>query len=84
MPEKSASANGQAKGSVLETPADITDAMDHMHEQFSALREQLAGIIVGQEDVSEQLLWVCCAEATAFCKGCLGWQKPCSYRRSHR
>ena len=56
MPEKSASANGQAKGSVLETPADITDAMDHMHEQFSALREQLAGIIVGQEDVSEQLL----------------------------
>lgn len=53
---KSGSENGHAKGSVLDKPADITDAMDHMHERFSELRTQLAGVIVGQEEVSEQLL----------------------------
>ena len=35
---------------------DVADAVDQLHEQLTSLREQLAGIIVGQNEVSEQLL----------------------------
>ena len=35
---------------------DVAEAVDRIHEQFNALREQLAGVIVGQTEVSEQLL----------------------------
>lgn len=37
-------------------PDDVAEAVDRLHEQVSALREQLAGVIVGQEAVAEQLL----------------------------
>ena len=35
---------------------DAAEAIDQMHEQYMELRTQLAGVIVGQDDVSEQLL----------------------------
>ncbi|NQV24192.1 MAG: AAA family ATPase [Rhodopirellula sp.] len=47
--------NGHAK-SAITTSADVAEAVDQMHEKFAELRTQLAGVIVGQEDVSEQLL----------------------------
>ena len=44
-------------GRVTEEPTiDIADAIDGLHEQLELLREQLAGVIVGQNEVSEQLL----------------------------
>lgn len=46
--------NGHAAGGTA--PPDVAQSVDRMHEQFSALREQLSGVIVGQEAVSEQLL----------------------------
>lgn len=47
--------NGHAKSNIA-TSADVAEAVDRMHEKFAELRTQLAGVIVGQEDVSEQLL----------------------------
>ena len=35
---------------------DVAAAVDQLHETLGRLREQLAGVIVGQEEVSEQLL----------------------------
>lgn len=58
---KSSSSNGRAQSakdanSTMETSQDVAEAIDAIHLQFAALREQLAGVIVGQEEVSEQLL----------------------------
>ena len=36
--------------------SDVAEAIDHLHERITELREQLSGVIVGQQDVSEQLL----------------------------
>ena len=36
--------------------ADVAGAVDRLHEHYQDLRRQLSGVIVGQEDVSEQLL----------------------------
>ena len=47
--------NGHAKSDIA-TSADVAEAVDRMHEKFAELRTQLAGVIVGQEEVSEQLL----------------------------
>lgn len=47
--------NGHAKSEIA-TSADVAEAVDRMHEKFAELRTQLAGVIVGQEEVSEQLL----------------------------
>jgi len=38
------------------TPVDVAAAVDRLHEQYQEFRRQLAGVIVGQEEVSEQLL----------------------------
>ena len=35
---------------------DVAKAVDQLHERISELREQLGGIIVGQHEVSEQLM----------------------------
>lgn len=35
---------------------DVATAIDELHERVTLLRQQLAGVIVGQETVSEQLL----------------------------
>ncbi|WP_345323391.1 AAA family ATPase [Novipirellula rosea] len=35
---------------------DVAEAVDQLHQQLTALREQLAGVIVGQHEVAEQLL----------------------------
>ena len=48
--------NGHATKPVIATSKDVAEAVDHVHEQFNALREQLRGVIVGQDEVSEQLL----------------------------
>ena len=44
----------------MTSPADIerlgAAAVDRLHEQYQEFRRQLAGVIVGQEEVSEQLL----------------------------
>ncbi|MEM1070523.1 MAG: MoxR family ATPase [Planctomycetota bacterium] len=48
------SSNGIQKKS--DEPVDVSEAVDALHEQLKRLREQLAGVIVGQEEVSEQLL----------------------------
>lgn len=55
--------NGHSKTPVIETSKDVAEAVDRVHEQFNALREQLKGVIVGQDDVSEQLL------IALLCKG---------------
>jgi MoxR-like ATPase len=47
----------------METSKDVAEAVDAMHEQFVELRRQLAGVIVGQDEVAEQLL------IAMLCKG---------------
>lgn len=58
MPQ--ADRNGTTNGRMMETQTlsaeDVAAAVDRIHDQFQQLREQLSGIIVGQEEVSEQLL----------------------------
>lgn len=54
-PSGEARENGRA-GSRPPASTDVAEAVDRMHAQFGQLREQLGGIIVGQEEVSEQLL----------------------------
>ena len=46
--------NGQATVSAG-TSADVAETIDQMNDQFTQLRQELGGIIVGQEEVSEQL-----------------------------
>jgi MoxR-like ATPase len=48
------SENGHADSADL--TQNVAEAVDRMHEQFVELRQQLGGIIVGQHEVSEQLL----------------------------
>ena len=53
--------NGRVRDSLLNpsepaTGGNLDDAIDRMQEQFTELRRQLAGVIVGQEEVAEQLL----------------------------
>ena len=54
-PETSHANNGRAPA-----PADlsreVSEAIDRLHQHVAQLREQLGGVIVGQEAVSEQLL----------------------------
>jgi len=47
----------------VENSQDVAEAIDAMHEQFVELRRQLAGVIVGQDEVAEQLL------IAMLCKG---------------
>lgn len=57
MPAGNPKDNGHARETdPIATGVDVADAVDRMHDKFSELRTQLAGVIVGQEDVSEQLL----------------------------
>ncbi|MGE0758115.1 MAG: AAA family ATPase, partial [Pirellulaceae bacterium] len=35
---------------------DVAAAIDRLYEQYTLLREQLAGVIVGMDEVSDQLL----------------------------
>ena len=55
--------NGHAKAPIVENSQDVAEAIDAMHEQFLELRRQLAGVIVGQDEVAEQLL------IAMLCKG---------------
>ena len=61
--ERPASDNGHSKKPLIETSKDVAEAVDQMHEQFVELRRQLAGVIVGQDEVAEQLL------IAMLCKG---------------
>ena len=59
--DKDQTENGRVRGPLLHLPepisvGNIDDAIDRMHEQFTELRRQIAGVIVGQDEVSEQLL----------------------------
>lgn len=45
--------NGHAKSLSEE---EVADAIDRLHEQYGVLRQQLGGVIVGMNDVSEQLM----------------------------
>ncbi len=38
----------------LTTPEEVAAAVDRMHVQFTELRRQIAGVIVGQDEVAEQ------------------------------
>ena len=60
---RTSSDNGHAKTPNMETSKDVAEAVDAMHEQFVELRRQLAGVIVGQDEVAEQLL------IAMLCKG---------------
>jgi MoxR-like ATPase len=40
----------------MEPQIDVADAVDKLHEQVQELRRQLAGVIVGLDEVSEQLM----------------------------
>ena len=55
-PKRNGSENGQAAESAVPTSKHVAETVDRMHEKFRQLREQLGGIIVGQDEVSEQLL----------------------------
>ena len=57
------SENGHAKAPIMKTSEDVAEAVDGMYEQFKELRQQLAGVIVGQDEVAEQLL------IAMLCKG---------------
>lgn len=61
--ERPVSDNGHAKTPLIESSKDVAEAVDQMHEQFVELRRQLAGVIVGQDEVAEQLL------IAMLCKG---------------
>jgi len=50
-----ASTNGKPEVS-LKSSAEVADALDRMHGQLASLKEQLNGVIVGQNEVTEQLL----------------------------
>lgn len=50
-----AAGNGRLK-STPDSEVDIADAVDKLHEQLQELRRQLGGVIVGLDDVSEQLM----------------------------
>ena len=50
----SPSSNGKPKP--INDDIDVAEALDEMHQKFAELKEQLSGVIVGQHDVSEQLL----------------------------
>ena len=55
QPQLNGSENGHHP--VLATePVDVAAAVDQLHEKYQEFRRQLAGVIVGQEEVSEQLL----------------------------
>lgn len=54
-PRPIASENGQ-HGMLKSPTVNVADAIDELHAQYQALRTQLAGIIVGQNEVAEQLL----------------------------
>lgn len=54
-PHTSAGGNGRHPSAVANT-VDVAAAVDRLHEQYQEFRRQLAGVIVGQEEVSEQLL----------------------------
>ena len=60
---RTSSDNGHVKTPNMETSKDVAEAVDAMHEQFVELRRQLAGVIVGQGEVAEQLL------IAMLCKG---------------
>jgi MoxR-like ATPase len=45
--------NGRSKAL---SELEVADAVDRLHEQYKVLREQLSGIIVGMDGVSEQLM----------------------------
>ena len=47
------SQNGQQEPAISE---NVAEAVDQIHAKFTALKEQLGGVIVGQQEVSEQLL----------------------------
>jgi len=49
--------NGQATATTAAPLIDAGEAVDRVHAQYTALRDQLRGIIVGQDDVAEQL-WI--------------------------
>lgn len=56
-PVESAKSNGRVTAaSSAVTASEVAAAVDQMHEKFNQLRGQLAGVIVGQEEVSEHLL----------------------------
>ena len=49
--------NGRvAPGHLPDDSSDVAGAIDRLHDQLVLLREQLGGVIVGQHEVSEQLL----------------------------
>ena len=43
-------------GSAVDPEIDVAAAVDELQDTIAALREQLAGVIVGQQEVTEQLL----------------------------
>ena len=54
--------NGRAQPQT-KPAVDVTDAVDKLHEQVQELRQQLGGVIVGMDEVSEQLM------IALLCKG---------------
>lgn len=55
LPRPVASENGQHLATKPPT-VNVAEAIDDLHAQYQALRTQLAGVIVGQNEVAEQLL----------------------------
>lgn len=53
LADKLPSENGRGR---IASEQDVAEAVDRLHEHYQALREQLGGVIVGMDEVSEQLL----------------------------
>lgn len=76
LPRPVAGENGQHLATKPPT-VNVAEAIDDLHAQYQALRTQLAGVIVGQNEVAEQLLMTFFAAGIASCRGCQGWRKRC-------
>ena len=64
-----------------DTPPDLA-ALAKLKSAQERIREQIRTVVIGQEAVVEQLLIAIFAGGTASWKGCRGWRRRCSCRRS--
>ena len=64
-----------AGSSAASLGADDLEAVRRLRDAFDSIKQQLARIIVGQDQVIEELLIACSAAATAFWKACPAWPR---------
>ena len=58
-----------------EVDADV-QAVDQLHQKYLEITQRMEGVIVGQEEVIEQLLVALLCRGTAFSKAFPAWPRP--------